>query len=79
MIKSVKNDNKRPSQQACIKDEGGIVLEQKDEILNRWKEYGAQLFERPEKEEPMTEEQISQHEQEPPPHSCQKLNMLLKD
>ena len=58
MIKSVKNDNTRPSQQACINDEDGIVLEQMEDILNRWKKYGAQLFERPKEEESLVEEQI---------------------
>ena len=68
MIKSVKNYNTRPSQQACIKDEDGIVLEQKEDILNRWKEYGAQLFgKRPKEEEPLVEGQIPPDEQEPSP------------
>ena len=75
MTTSVKNDNTRPSQQACIKDEDGIVLEQKEDILNRWKKYGAQLFERPKEEESLVEEQI-------PPmsknlhNSYQQLSML---
>ena len=67
MIKSVKNDNKRPSQQASVKDKDGNVLDQKEDIMNRWKEYGAELFERPGEEEPLTEEHISPEEQEPPP------------
>ena len=39
----------------------------KKHILNRWREYGAQLFERPKQEEPLVEEQIPPNEQETPP------------
>ena len=49
-----------------MEDEDGIILEQKEDIMNRWKEYGAQQFERPKEEEPLVEEQIPPDEQEPP-------------
>ena len=65
--KICENDNIRPSYQACIKDKDGIVLEQKEDILKRWKEYGAELFERPKEEEPLVEEQIPPGDQQPLP------------
>ena len=33
MLKSVKNGNPRPLQQACLEDEDGFVLSQKEDIL----------------------------------------------
>jgi hypothetical protein len=66
-IKTVKNNNSRITEQACIKDEDGNVLDQREDILERWKDYGAKLFERPEGEVPLTEDRVPSEEQEPPP------------
>lgn len=38
-IKSVKT-NPREVQQSCIKDKNGIILDQRKNIMDRWKEYG---------------------------------------
>ena len=65
-IKSIKNTAKA-TQQACIKDKDGKILDQKKDIMERWKEYGAELFERPVGEAPLTEERTPVDEQEPPP------------
>jgi len=65
-IRSVKNTS-RVIQQACIKSKNGEVLVQRSDILERWREYGAELFERPKGEPPLTEESILSEEQEPPP------------
>ena len=62
-IKAVKNNNLRCIQQACIKDKDGSVLDQKESIMERWKEYGAELSERPDGELPMTENRLPPNEQ----------------
>ena len=49
IIKAMKNNNIRYTQQACIKDKDGNVLDQKESIMEIWREYGAQLFERPDR------------------------------
>ena len=46
-IKAVKNNNLRYTQQTCIKDKDGNVLDQKESIMERWREYEAELFVRP--------------------------------
>ena len=74
-IKAVKNNNLRYTQQACIKDKDGSVLDQKESITERWKEYGAELFERPDGELPMTENRLPPNEQEPP-HFFLRKKML---
>ena len=61
-IKNVKNNNSRITEQACIKDEDGNVLDQREDILERWKDYGAKLFERPEGEVPLTEDRVPSEE-----------------
>ena len=43
-IMAVKNKNLRYTKQACIKDQDGSVLDQKESIMERWREYGAKLF-----------------------------------
>ena len=66
-IRTVKN-TATPSQQACIKkDKNGFVLDQQVDILERWREYGQELFERPEGEEPQKEIRVPLEQQEPPP------------
>ena len=65
-IRSVKHTTAN-SVQACIKSKNGEILEQREEILERWREYRAELFKRPEDEEPLQEETIPVEQQEPPP------------
>ena len=77
-IKAVKNNNLRYTQQACIKDKDGSVLNQKESIMERWKEYGAELFERPDGELPMTENRLPPNEQEPPPLLSEVENAMKK-
>ena len=77
-IKAVKNNNLRYTQQACIKDKDGNVLDQKESIMERWREYGAELFERPDGELPMTENRLPPNEQEPPPLPSEVENAMKK-
>ena len=65
-IKTVKNKS-TPIQQACIKDRDGNVLNESEDIMNRWKEYGGKLFEKPEGEEPLSMPKTPIEEAEPPP------------
>ena len=51
-IKIVKNNNASCVEQAIIKDKDRIVLDRRERIMERWREYGAELFERPEGEHP---------------------------
>ena len=77
-IKAVKNNNLRYTQQACIKDKDGNVLDQKESIMERWREYGAELFVRPDGELPMTENRLPPNEQEPPPLLSEVENAMKK-
>ncbi|XP_072021413.1 uncharacterized protein [Amphiura filiformis] len=56
-----------PTQQACIKDIEGKVLSESEDIMNRWKEYGGKLFEKPDKEVPLSMPKTPVEEVEPPP------------
>ena len=62
-IKSVQSRKHEPCQ-ANIKDPNGIILSG-PEALNRWKNYGANLYAKPENEEAITK--ISFSKREPPP------------
>ena len=69
-IKTVKNSNARSVEQASIKDKDGSVLDRREGIMDmmeRWKEHGAELFERPGGGPPMARVKITAEEQEPPP------------
>ena len=46
--------------------------------MERWKEYGAELFERPDGELPMTENRLPPNEQEPPPLLSEVENAMKK-
>ena len=50
--------NTRAAEQACIKDKNGNVLFQRKSIMDRWREYGTKLFERPAGDTPLTEQKI---------------------
>ena len=65
-IRSV-TKNSRQAQQGCIKDKDGKDLNTKEDILERWREYGETLFIRLDGEEPMTLEDIEEDELEPAP------------
>ncbi|XP_072027692.1 uncharacterized protein [Amphiura filiformis] len=66
-IRSVKAKS-TPTQQACIKDIEGKVLSESEDIMNRWKEYGGKLFEKPDKEVPaLSMPKTPVEEVEPPP------------
>ena len=77
-IIAVKNNNLRYTQQACIKYKDVNVLDQKERIMERKKEYGAALFERPDGESPMTENRLPPDEQEPPPLLSEVENAMRK-
>ena len=77
-IKAVKNINLRYTQEACTKDKDGNVLDQKESIMERWREYGAELFERPDGKLPMTENRLPPNEQEPPPLLSEVENAMEK-
>ena len=74
----MKNNNLRYTQQACIKDKDGNVLDQKESIMERWREYGAKLFERPEGQLLMTENRLPPNEKEPPPLLSEVENAMKK-
>ena len=67
MYNKVKSVKKRPFQanQACINDKNSITLTAPEEVLNRWHEYGANLFEKPVNERPLSTH--SPEDQEPLP------------
>ena len=67
MYNKVKSVKKRPfhANQACINDTNCITLTHPEEVLDRWHEYGANLFGKPEIERPLSTR--SQEDQEPPP------------
>ncbi len=65
-IRSVKNKS-ITVQQACIKDPDGKVLNEMDDIMNRWKEYGGNLFDKPEGDEPLLLPETPIASTEPPP------------
>ena len=65
-IKTAKN-NAKFVEQASIKGKYKSVLDRRGSIMERCKEYGAELFERQEGELPMTEVKTQTEEQEPPP------------
>ena len=77
-FKAVKNNNLRYTQQACIKDKDGSALGQKESIMERWKEYGAELFERPDGELQMNENRLPPNEQEPPQLLSEVENAMKK-
>ena len=77
-IKAVKNNNLRYTQQACMKDKDGSVLDQKESIMEIWKEYGSELFERPNGEVLMTENRLPPNKQEPPPRLSEVENAMKK-
>ena len=56
MYNKVKSVKKRPFQanQACINDKNSITLTAPEEVLDRWHEYGANLFEKPVNERPLS-------------------------
>ena len=67
MYNKVKSVKKRPFQanQACINDKNSITLTAPEEVLDRWHEYGANLFEKPVNERPLSTH--SPEDQEPLP------------
>ena len=74
-IRSVKNK----STQTCIKESEGKVLSEPKDIMNRWKEYGENLFQKPEGEVPLSMPGTPVEDLEPPPllseveHAVSKL------
>ena len=67
MYIKVKSGKKRifHANQACINDTNSITLTDPEEVLDRWHEYGANLFGKPVNERPLS--QRSPEDQEPPP------------
>ena len=67
MYNKVKSVKKRPfhANQACINDTNSINLTDTEEVLDRWHEYGTNLFGKPVNERPLSTR--SPEEQEPPP------------
>ena len=67
MYNKVKSVKKRPFQanQACINDKNSIPETYPEEVLDRWHEYGANLFEKPVNERPLSTH--SPEDQEPLP------------
>ena len=63
----VKVVKKRPfyANQACINDKNGNTVTDPEKVLDRWHEYEANLFEKPENERPLSIHKPE--EQEPPP------------
>ena len=56
MYNKVKSVKKRPfhANEACINDNNSITLTDPEEVLDRWHEYGANLFGKPEIERPLS-------------------------
>ena len=66
-IRSLRNKS-TPSNQACVKNTDGAVISEPSIIMNRWREYGASLFESPDGETPLTKmNRAFDDDMEPPP------------